>query len=180
MKYLSFIFTILCSSLFWTACQQGKKSPQENTGVTNAQLENVDKNTKPFNTTQMPGGSLSRDSFVAFKVYLSDGKIVADSTRGEMVYGKLNLGPKNSNFRIETKDANGRILGTVYSENVFTYRSCDEGGLTVSTLNKGWIDIFVPYAATIETIDFVENDKSIQQISMKTVRANRDKIKRKK
>lgn len=178
MKYLSFVAIILASGLFLTACSQAKQPQNEAPEVSNNQMDAVEKNTKPFNMNQLPGGSVSLDSFLAFKVYLSEGNIVIDSSRVEMVQGKLNKGVKGEGFRIETRDANGRVLGAVYTENVFTYRSCDEGGKNTYTIKKGWIDVFVPYADGIESIHFVDNDKSVQQISLKGVRGNMDKLRK--
>jgi hypothetical protein len=107
--------------------------------------------------------------------------MVTDSTQASVVYGKLNQGVKNSAFRIETKDANGRVLGTVYPDNVFTFRSCDDGGSQTGSIRKGWIEVYVPFHANLETVDFVEADnKSTRQISMKTVRENLAKQKRNK
>lgn len=178
MKYLAIITNILAFGLFLSACSQAKQPQNEAPEVSNNQLESVEKNTKPFNMDQLPGGPFSLDSFIAFKVYLSDGNILADSSRVETVRGKLNTGVKGQGFRIETRDANGRVLGAVYTENVFTYRSCDEGGQNTYIIKKGWIDVFVPYSNAIETIHFVDNDKSVQQISMKGVRGNMDKLRK--
>lgn len=168
-------------SLAVASCMKSKSAKQADTGVSDSDMDKVEQGTKPLNLSQMPGTTAPKDSFIALRIYLSDGNMESDSTMASVVYGKLNLGVKNSNFRIETKDANGRILGTVYPDDVFNFRSCDDGNSQSGPIKRGWIEVYVPFNANLETIDFIEADnKSTRQISMKTVRENLIKRQRNK
>jgi hypothetical protein len=181
MKHISFLLCAILLGLAVASCKQSKTSKQDDTGVNFTEIDQVEKNTRPFDTAQLPGGTAPKDSFIAFRIYLADGNMVTDSIAASVVYGKLNPGVKNSDFRIEAKDANGRILGTVYPDNVFNFRSCDDGGSQSGPIKNGWIEVYVPFNAKLETIDFIEADnKSTRQISMKTVRENMVKRQRNK
>ncbi len=181
MKHISFLLCAILLGLTVASCMKTKTSQQNDTGVNLADIDKVEQNTRPFNSAQMPGTIAPKDSFIAFRIYLADGNMVTDSIQASVVYGKLNPGVKNNDFRIETKDANGRILGTVYPDNVFSFRSCDDERSQTGSIKKGWIEVYVPFNANLETIDFIEADnKSTRQISMKTVRENMVKRQRNK
>ncbi|HLP92602.1 MAG TPA: hypothetical protein VK168_01125 [Saprospiraceae bacterium] len=181
MKHISFLLMVMLLPFAVVSCMKSKSVKQTDSGVSDGDMDKVEQGTKPLNLSQMPGVTAPKDSFIAFRIYLSDGNMVSDSTVASVVYGKLNPGIKNTEFRIETKDANGRVLGTVYPDNVFSYRSCDDGNSQSGTIRKGWIEVYVPYHATLETVDFIEEDnKSTRQISMKTVRENLIKRQRNK
>lgn len=156
-------FALLALMAMGSSCGKNRPSPET---ASDQELAEVGKNTKPFDAGSINPAS-SGESFIALKLFILDGKIVADSTRASLVQGKYNRGTDIGNFRVEFQDVNGKNLGTFLGESFLKVRSCDEGGQThIDVVKRGWTEIYMPAIADISKFLVFENREMAQQIDL--------------
>lgn len=170
---------LICSVLLgavagYYGCAGGsKKSPQEAAGVTAQQMADVERNTQPFDPRQLvdPGSAPGAPSFLALRLYLLDGKLVADSARAQVVPGQFNRGIPRGDFRIAYLDAAGKELGATYIENIFYLRVCDDKGqqIGLTAVPRGWTEIFIPNDPNIASLAFYQNNEAVQRLDLAPV-----------
>lgn len=152
MKYLLYILFI---SIALSSCNN-KTNPDSYT-VSEDQISKVEEATAPASVDQFKSPRANGDFLFAVKLFIVEGKIVRDSSSLTRVPGKFDAGLERSDFRIEAKSSNNELLGTMYTENIFKIRSCDEEGKTgYVDIPKGWIEIYLPANPRIASVDFLD------------------------
>lgn len=139
-----------------------------NSDLDKAQLSKIEENTKAFTMDQLKDPSQPTDKYIKIKMLHEGGKIILDSVQMTLVQGVYTPAKAKRNaIRLVYLNAAGQEMGSDYYENLFGVRVCEGPEPKGVILDpRGWFEIYLPDNVEIQSLQFVENDKVIDQVNL--------------
>ena len=146
------LFVLICATAF------AQETPDQ-------QREKVEKNTAPYSTDYF---TKSGNSYYVMTLAVEKGKIVVDKN-SKLVEVKGKFPHQRGNLNVRVMSNKGERLANYFIPDPLVVRSCEGEDSETKPINKGSIQIPLPKAANIGTIELVKGKQTIDKVDVSAI-----------